>query len=427
MIFLLSLLSCLAARDTQAEGGALGSGSEPFIGLGPAQVPPSGPYGERSFDVPADAHWVNTGVFLRAGESLEFSASGAWSLDGQALSAAGDAELGEERGCAHGALALRSGLAYEGSVVCSGAAGTFTAETDGIVYAGMIFSRDVEEGYGWRLRSSGALRLTLSSEADTVPTISIANVQEYPFEQVKSGWVELQSAHHLVTLPASQVVADMATAQAAMDTLDAMYQVERDLRGAAPFRGERIRWIPDPTIEELGYMLASNPVRGVPGLFTGGENQRILRSAEPKTDIWGFAHELGHLFSFVNATWVYQSANMEGWPNLFTLRVLKELDRIEHQHSYETYCDGKEAYLADGVYEDLEDPSLHLCFLMDFEAEYGERFYDDFFRGMNSQRNHDVPWDGTEAAVWAYVKGRFDLAAGQDTSAVFERWGVPLE
>ncbi|MFT5586025.1 MAG: hypothetical protein ACI9VR_003621 [Cognaticolwellia sp.] len=123
-----------------------------------------------------------------------------------------------------------------------------------------------------------------------------------------------------------------------------------------------------------------------------------------------------------------QYVNLESWPNLFTIRVLEELERTENQPNYETYCDGKDSYLAGGAYEELAaDPFLQLCFLKDFETEYGASFYDDFFQGMNSQSNDDVVYKGTEASIWDYAKGRFDLAVGQDTATVFEKWSVPLQ
>ena len=428
-LVLAPLLACTkGVVDPETGADTADSAADPTLGIGPAAVTPSGPYGAHSFDVPADAHWVNTGVFLREGETLEITATGTWELDGQALSPEGDAALGEQRGCALGSLAVRSGLRFEDALSCVGAGASFTAESDDVVYVGMIFATDLGDAYGERLRADGALQVKVSSSADTVPTVSTDSLLDYPFDQVSSGWVELQSAHHLVTLPADQVVADMATAQAAMDTMDRIYEIEESMRGAAPFEGERIRWVPDASIEDFAYMLASNPVRGVPALFDGGEDQRILRAAEPNTDIWGFAHELGHCFSFVNGTWVYQYVNLESWPNLFTIRVLEELERTENQPNYKTYCDGKESYLAGGEYETLAaDPFLQLCFLKDFESEYGASFYDDFFQGMNSQSNSDIAYDGTEASIWGYVKGRFDLAAGQDTAEVFEKWGVPVE
>ncbi len=422
------LLSCTqdsnvtdSTLDTQVDAG-------PMLGIGPAAVPPSGNYGTHSFDVPADAHWVNTGLYLKKGERATVSASGVWSLDETDLGPEGDYLMGEERACHHGALALRSGLNFEDAVFCPDPEGAFTAPKDGIVYAGMIFATDLGDAYGERLRADGGIQLTLSAEGSTVPTVSIADLEVYPFEEVESGWVELQSTHHRVILPADQVVADRATATEAMATLDAMYEIEAEMRGAVPFEGERIRWVPDESIESFAYMLASNPIRGVPDLFTGNDTQRILRSAEPETDIWGFAHELGHCFSFVNGTWVYQYVNLESWPNLFTIRVLETLDRTANQPNYETYCDGRDSYLASPNYETLaDDPFLQLCFLKDFEATYGDSFYDDFFQGMNSQSNRDISYDGSDASIWAYVKSRFDLAAGQDTAQLWETWSVPVE
>jgi hypothetical protein len=119
--------------------------------------------------------------------------------------------------------------------------------------------------------------------------------------------------------------------------------------------------------------------------------------------------------------------NIESWPNLFTLRTLETLGRTEDQPNYDTYCDGRDAHLADPDYEALaDDPFLQLCFLKAFEG-YGADFYDRFYEGMNAQTNDDLGWDGTDAAVWRYVRDRFDLAAGTDTTPTFEAWGVPLE
>lgn len=422
------LLSCTkdggvtdSVPDTQVDTG-------PMLGIGPAAVPPGGSYGTHSFDVPADAHWVNTGLYLKQGERATVSASGVWSLDETDMGPEGDAFMGRERTCSHGALALRSGLDFEDAVSCTDAEGVFIAPKDGVVYAGMIFATDLGDAYGERLRADGAIQLTLSAEGGTVPTVSVADLQDYPFGEVESGWVELQSTHHRVILPAEQVVADLATADQAMATLDAIYEVEEEMRGAVPFEGERIRWVPDESIASYAYMVAGNPIRGVPDLFTGNDTQRILRSAEAETDIWGFAHELGHCFSFVNGTWVYQYVNVESWPNLFTIRVLETLERTAYQRNYESYCDGQDSYLANPNYETLaDDPFLQLCFLKDFEAEYGGSFYDDFFQGMNGQSNRNISYDGTDASIWAYVKSRFDLAAGQDTAPVWEKWSVPVE
>jgi len=64
---------------------------------------------------------------------------------------------------------------------------------------------------------------------------------------------------------------------------------------------------------------------------------------------------------------------------------------------------------------------------MSFETEHGPDLFADFFQGMNDQTNDDMFYDGTDAAVWRDVRDRFDLAAGTDTTPIFETWSIPLE
>lgn len=395
---------------------------------GAVPVPSSGSYGSYTFPVSAQENWLNTGLYLHAGETAEVIASGTWTVGDRTVGPEGDASLGEERGCPIGALAVRSGLRFEEPITCVGAAGTFTAPSDDIVYIGMIESTDLGEAYGERLDLGGSLEVTLSSEGETVPTVSAELLDSYDFSAVQSGWVELRSAHHIVTIEAAEVIADLDVAAASLATLDAIYEVEAALRGMTPYSDQRVRWYPDATISSFAYMLAGNPTRCDPGLMNGFASQRILRASEGPTDIWGFSHELGHSFSFANGAWVYQYLNLESWPNIFTLHALRDLDRTADQPNIDTYCDGRDAYLAGGDYETLrDDPFVQLCFLMDFEETYGSAFYPNFFAGMNTQSNADLPYDGTDQSIWRYLRDRFNLAAGQDTTPLFETWRVPLE
>lgn len=406
--------------DTDTAGDPAGAGVVP--------VPPTGPYGSYTFPVPAQANWVNTGLYLTTGRTAEITATGEWTVDGNAVGPEGRGRLGEQRGCPLGALVARSGLRFEDVITCIGEGATFTAATDDIVYVGMIYSTDLGETYGDRLHLGGEVEVTVTSDGDTVPTVAMADVGAYPFDEVTSGWVELEADHHLVTIEAREVLADLDVAAASLATLDDIYEVEAAMRGMTPYSGGRVRWYPDETITSFAYMLAGNPTRCDPDLMSGGATQRILRASEGPTDIWGFSHELGHSFTLANGTWLYMYLNLESWPNLFTLRALDTLDRTADQPNYDTYCDGREAYLADPVYETLrDDPFVQLCFLMEFEGTYGPDFHDTFFQGMNSQTNDDLPWDGTDAAIWRYVRDRFDLAAAEDTTPIFDRWGVPLE
>lgn len=403
-----------------------------FVPEGPldviVEVPPSGAYGTHTFVVPARTNWVNSGLHLRAGESAEITATGRWSARGEDVDATGDATLGMERGCAIGSLVARTGLAYEGAITCVGASATFVAPADGIVFLGMIESTDLGEAYAERYDVDGQLEVTVESSGGTVPTVRASEVGTYAFDTVASGWVELLSEHNRVTIEASQVIADRATAVLSLETLDAIWLQHHALRGAGPFFEQRVRWFPDEVVESFAYMLAGNPIRCVPALMNGTDEQRILRASDPRTDVWGFAHELGHVFSFIDGMWVYQYLNVESWPNVFTLHALRTLGRTEHQPNITTYCDGRDAYLAGGPYETLrDDPFVQLCFLMEFEETYGTAFYERFFMGLADQTNDDVGYDGTDASVWRYVRDRFDLAAGESTTARFEAWRVPLE
>ena len=409
--------------DTDDPGG-----EDVDMGVGAVPVPPVGPYGEHSFPVDAQTNWVNTGLYLHAGETAVITASGTWTVDGTEVSPEGDATLGTERGCPWGALVARSGLRFEDALTCIGTEATFTAPSDDIVYVGMVASTDLGETYGDRLRLSGTIEVTVSSAGQTVPTVAASALADYDFGAIESGWVELQSAHHIVTLPAAQVEVDRAEAAAGLETLDQIYEIEAELRGMTPFSGQRVRWFPDETITSFAYMLAGNPVRCDPDLLTGGDTQRILRAAEPETDIWGFAHELGHAFTMPNGTWVYMYVNGESWPNIFTLHALRGLDREAEQPNASTYCDDRDAYLAAPDYAWLrDDPFLQLCFLMDAEATWGADFYARFFEDMNTQTNEDLRYDGTDASIWRYVAERFTVAAGEDAAPLFEAWSVPLE
>lgn len=45
---------------------------------------------------------------------------------------------------------------------------------------------------------------------------------------------------------------------------------------------------------------------------------------------------------------------------------------------------------------------------------------------MNQTTNSDVNYDGTDESIWRFVRDRFTLAAGEDVTARFNQWRVPL-
>lgn len=400
--------------DSDTGGETIDTGS-----VGVVPVPPKGPYGEHSFDVPASANWVNTGVYLRAGESLEYTASGFWSLYGRVFVSGGDRSLGELGLCAFGALGVRSGLDSDERISCLGSKGVFTAEKEGIVYMGMVVGSDGAESYGMaRLSADGALQVTVTSEADTVPTVSAEAASAYPFDRVRSGWVEIQSEHHRITLPAVVAQTDAQVAKNGMARMDQAYVSQRELRGSAPFRGERIRWYPFDAV----WPWSANPIRIDPSMVTGNEMSRILTSANSAQFFTNISRPLGDSFSGMDGFYGYKTTNTAPWDRIFSIRALDDLDAY-----YWDPCTEKESYLASLDYEVfVYDPYLKVCFMQEFEARYGDDFYDRLFRGMENQPTL-YSWVDSEEVLWGYVKGRMDVTAGQDTSELFELWGVPYE
>ncbi len=417
-----------SSSSASTGGGGAGAGM-PGGALDPyVDVPPTGPYGSHDVKVPAATNWVNTGLYLHTGQQVTIAATGSWSMDSKKY--VGPAGLAGpiERGCPRNQLVARLGLHYDDQeLFCIGDGATMTATKDGIVFLGANYDTDLGETYGTRLEADGVLDVTLTSDGDTVPTIAPSDLESYDFAAVTSGWVELRSNRVMVTIPAAEALADRETALASLQTLDSIYDIESELRGAVPYLGQLVRFFPDDNINAIGaYMLAGNPIRTVPEIMSGYPDQRILRASVDSTDIWGFSHEMGHTFTLTNGTWVYMIINIESWPNVFTLRALDTLNRT-HPNK-ETYCDNKDTYLASGVYDDVRnDPFLQLCFLMEFTNAYGWELWIDFYNGMNSTTNNDIPYDPYDDGVtWGFVRDRFNTAAGEDTTALFDTWRIPV-
>jgi hypothetical protein len=192
--------------------------------------------------------------------------------------------------------------------------------------------------------------------------------------------------------------------------LDAIYELEAELRGAVPHHGQRIRFFPDGT--QPGYMLAGNPVRMATTLVDGGDKTRISRSGENGTDIWGFAHEMGHDFSFApHGFWTYEENTLESWCNLFSIYSLESLQ--QPLNSSTTDC----TMSSTGSY-DTWDAWGGLCFLRQFQFRYGWDFYKKYFQQIKDT-------ESTNGDPWTFVRAQFDTAAGEDVSGIFDAWGTP--
>jgi hypothetical protein len=362
------------------------------------------PYGSHAFDVAAQQNWVNTGLYLKAGATATVTETGTWQVTGT-----GDSI--DHGPCKVGDLVARIGLYYkDDELTCVKGSVTFTAPKDGILFVGALTENDLGETYESRSDDSGKKAVTVESTGQTVPTLLGKQAAGFDFDGVASGWVEVWGEHVILTLPTSSAKKDALVLLAATERLDAIYELELELRSAAPHHGQRIRFFPDGT--QPGYMLAGNPVRMALTLVSGGDQTRISRAGETGTDIWGFAHELGHDFSFApNGFWTYQENTLESWCNLFSIYSLEKLGQPISDSTVD--CDMSST----GDY-DSWDAWGGLCFLRQFQFRYGWEFYQEYFEQIKDTTS-------TSGDPWDFVHDKFEAIAGEDVTPLFEAWNVP--
>ncbi|HVJ21928.1 MAG TPA: M60 family metallopeptidase [Polyangiaceae bacterium] len=372
-------------------------------------VPPTGPYGSHSFDVPAAQNWVNTGLYLKQGQTATVSIDGGeWSLEDEGGTI-------HHTACLVGDLAARIGLHYEESeMTCISGTATVTADKDGILFLGALASSDLGESYETRLNASGKKTVTVTSTGDTAPTLLGSEAAGYAFDTVSSGWVEVWGEHVILTLPVATASADSAALNAATERLDAIYDLHEELRGGVPMHGQRIRFFPDPNIDGIGWMLAGNPVRMDMALVTD-PSETISRAGEDGHSNWGFAHELGHIFSWPNGFWQYEVDTLESWCNLFSLYALGSLELELHDSIADCDASSTRTYVAGSW-----DPWDGLCFLMQFQYDHGWDVYKTFFRSIATKDSGDMN-DG----AWPFVHDELEAASGADLTPTFDAWGVP--
>lgn len=407
--------STTALDDTSGDPseGTTGNEVEEPCGEGPwtcVPVPPTGPYGSASFEVPAAQNWVDTGLYLRAGQTATISESGEWFVN------QGTGNPIDHGPCLIGDLVARIGLHYKDpALTCVAGEVVFVADKDGILFVGGLPENDLGESYEARFDATGSKMVTVTSDGDTVPTVESRGSSGYAFAEVTSGWVELRGDHVILTLPTATAMQDAAQLEAAVARLDEIYELEHELRGALPQHGQRIRFFPDPDVVPLGYMLAGNPVRMDPILVDATFANRISQAGVPGVDVWGFAHELGHDFTFTGRLWWYQENSLESWPNLFSIYSLGALGIPLHEQALA--CEG-----AAPVDYASWDAWAGLCFLLQLQAAYDWAFYQEFFAQLNATDPARVP---SGPAAWTFNHDRFEAIAGEDVTPLFVAWGVP--
>ena len=209
-----------------------------------------------------------------------------------------------------------------------------------------------------------------------------------------------------------------AALAAAARRLDDIYELHEKLRGARPHHGQRLRFFPDEVAP--GYMLAGNPIRVKAAVVSGKDEARISRAGEATNDPWGFAHEMGHDFTFATGFWQYQNKSLEAWPNVFSIHALEALGLPIHDQAAGCTSTSTGSYLTTESWS----PWTALCFLMQLKFDHGWELYERFFAAINT--NHTMPNQGSgEKTAWYFVHDRFEEAAKADVTPTFAAWNVP--
>jgi hypothetical protein len=380
-----------------------------YLGLAAS---PSAPYGTHTFAVPAAQNWVNSGLYLEKGQSVQISVTGQWTLVGGSLHGPEGSGTEKERGCTIGMLTARMGLFYlDDTVGCIGKGGTYVAPKDGILFLGAMASTDLGETYETRKKAKGEVQVTLVSQGGITPTIKAESAANYDYAGVTSGWIEVLGKHTILTLPTTTAIQDAKTIKPAIDRIDAMYETHQKMRAKTPYFGQPIRWFADEAAP--GYMLAGNPVRIKETLIYDDNKNRITRAALPDTDYWGYVHELGHVFNFAGGEWYYVTfGGLEAWPNIFSNHAQEQLGLPAIDRNCKQM---KTDYLASAGKNIDDDPWWGLCFLMTFKDRYGWNFYYTFYKKFKAE-----PGSG-----WSFLRSRFSEAAGEDVNAIFDEWKLP--
>jgi hypothetical protein len=381
--------------------------------------------------VEATDHGTNTELFLKAGETAAFSASGNWSTWPGVYPATGPEgdPTFELDGCPIGSLVAQVGLEWEGSTVhCVGAAAQITASQSGIVFV-RINDGVVED-------NSGSMTVTVTSGGARAPVIAASQVASYDLAAVSAEQIELAGAHVLLTLPRDLVLKYQQQAALALTAFDDWYAAQQTFVGFAPYNGDPIRFFPDDSITPYGYyMISGNPIRFSPAALDGAPGgHAVLQVHRPGDPVWPFSHEMAHDFTVYLAGGRYMigPGPVEAWANVVNIWALQQTGFTEGIQQYpldwQDACTGLAQYLASGSYAQFrDDPWLPLCMLLEIKDQYGWALFGHFFADLQTIDPDTIPSDSApDIERWSWLRDRLNSVAGVDLTAVFAKYKVPL-
>lgn len=372
--------------------------------------------------VAATAYWVNTGRFLREGEVVDLAASGSWTMWDGVYEATGPAGTDWDLdGCPAHALIGSVGLRWGDPILCVGDGTALVAPRDGILY---LAAND-----GGREDNAGEVTVSLSGDGVLAPIVNAGQIADFDWDDVEADDVELRGAHVWLQVPRELARAEAASAGASLATFDTWYGHHAALSGATPYGGQPIRFVPDATIRDLGaWMLSGNPIRIDPDAMDDpGEGSHVLRAYDASHSAWGFVHEMGHDFSFINGgAYMIGGGPVEGWANVWSKYTLEQTGYPEASR---TECDGVDAYVASGPYAEFEaDAWLPLCLLMEIHDQHGGwPTFQAFFASYNALPPASIPaWDAPVEERWGFVRDQLNAAGGGDVTPLLQRYHIPL-
>ena len=421
-------------------------------------VGPEGPYGTRKVRIPVNQKYVNTGLYLKAGESVTITLhkdtilkpfdtlwkdggtqENPWSqIDQQDIHTFLRANISFENSTSH---EITSEMIRNKSLSIK-----IASDVSGILFLLPISIKDFD--------TTAAMHVTITSNGNTVPSISHRQVRSYAFDKVSSGWVEIYSEHTIFTLPSQTAQRDKEFLERSMDIVDAIYEHHAELRGAVPYKGQRIRFAPIATLNS--FMAAGNPVLIQLRTATIDDpTSSISYLGEDGSLVVGaVAHELGHNFANIRGVTHYQigtlepqlikEGSLEYWPDILTWYVLEKLhlpvSLAYLNYSPPTSCHSIEAIQFLSLHPSRISTSGAICFLAVFQNNYGWDFFKHFFDNLNQfQSFADFTEKQPNPNVWVYVYDQFKKAAAkvtsdrpeeevhQEVTDIFINWGIPIQ
>ncbi len=386
-------------------------------------LPREGIGGPRTTRVTVEAHthWTNTGLYLRAGQTVTLTAEGQWTFwEGQVQPHDLRGLERKSRGCRAGSLIAKVGLHYSGTRHCVGETGQMVAGASGILFLKMN-----DDGHQGMDDNAGSLRVQVRADAIVAPILSSHDAETADLSQVHSDWLEIVGKHVSLVVPTATLRRHQGTVRTAVATMDAWYEAMVELVGVMPFRGELLRVFPDTTISEIGWMAAENPIYVQPAVLEKNDRVDPLLAVTASGKINDYVHEMAHDFAFAYGRSYQMGRTMEeGWAHLIATYAVRQTGNPGRVVGD---CIDPERFFETGSYEEFTaNFGIPLCFLLEFEEHYGWKFFKVFFAD-HAKHNQDVIPESIDddGRRWRWLRSAFDQAAGESSSKLFESYHLP--